>query len=85
VRNKRTTQFRKLYNRLPLHVQYEAQDTYKLFLANPYHPSLHFKQIDSEDPVYSVRIGRKYRAVGWYSNGTILWYWIGTHEEYNKL
>jgi hypothetical protein len=85
VRNKRTKQFHKLFARLPLQVQEDAIEAYKLFHADPYHPSLHFKQIDPRDPIYSVRISRSYRAVGWYEDGVIRWYWIGSHEDYNNL
>ena len=85
MKSKRTKQFHKLFARLPLQVQQDAIEAYQRFRANPYHPSLNFKRIDAQDPVYSVRIGRSYRAIGWYENGVIRWYWIGSHEEYNNL
>ena len=71
MKSRRTKQFHKLFARLPLGVQQEAIEAYQLFRSNPYHSSLQFKQIDPQDPIYSVRIGRKYRAVGWYENGVI--------------
>jgi hypothetical protein len=35
--------------------------------------------------VYSVRIGLKWQAVRILENHVIVWFWIGSHEEYNKL
>ena len=69
--SKRTKQFHKLFAWLPLQVQQDAIEAYKIFRANPYHPSLHFKRIDPRDPIYSVRIGMNYRAVCWYEDGVI--------------
>ena len=47
--------------------------------------SLDFHRIDEVDPIYAARVGRHHRAVGWYENGIIRWYWIGSHEDYNHL
>ena len=35
--------------------------------------------------IYSVRIGKGYRAVGQRDKKGILWFWIGSHAEYDKL
>jgi hypothetical protein len=85
MRSYRNKQFHKLFAQLPLHVQEQAIACYKLFRADPYHPSLHFKRIDPKEPIYSVRIGRSYRALGKWQGDTIVWFWIGTHEEYNRF
>jgi hypothetical protein len=77
-------QFRRLFARLPGHVQQQAREAYKLFKQNPHHPSLHFKQIRSSS-VYSIRITRGYRALGDWEGDEITWYWIGTHSDYDKL
>jgi len=34
---------------------------------------------------YSVRIGMKYRALGMGVEEGILWFWIGTHLEYDEI
>ena len=57
--------FWKFYTRLPAAVQRDADEAYQLWLSTPYHPSLQFKRVDSRDPLYSVRMGRGYRALGW--------------------
>lgn len=35
--------------------------------------------------VWSVRIGDHYRAVAQKHGDLIVWFWIGTHEEYNNF
>lgn len=46
--------FWKFYDRLPAHVQRDADEAYKLWQVSPYHPSLQFKRVDPQDPIYSV-------------------------------
>jgi mRNA-degrading endonuclease RelE of RelBE toxin-antitoxin system len=80
-----TERFRKAMSKLPEDVQQRARQTYKLWKENNLHPGLHFKQIHSKEPIYSVRIGLSYRAVGAIQNNVMIWFWIGSHEEYNNL
>ena len=77
-----TSEFWRRYRALPAEVRALAQKNYRLWSANAFHPSLHFKSISKSD--WSVRVGGHYRAVGKFSGETFLWEWIGTHEEYNK-
>ena len=77
--------FWKAYDRLPKRVQRQADKAYKLWQSDPYHPSLQFKRVDPQDPIYSVRVSRGYRALGWLENSTIIWFWIGSHAEYDKF
>lgn len=46
---------------------------------------LFFKQVDTKPPLYSVRIGLHYRALGVKQDNTIVWVWIGSHAEYDKF
>ncbi|HZY41511.1 MAG TPA: hypothetical protein VFF59_05870 [Anaerolineae bacterium] len=77
--------FWKFYDRLSEDVQRDADEAYKLWQSDPHHPGLRFKRVDSEDPIYSVRVGRGYRAVGWLEGDTVTWFWIGNHDEYERL
>jgi len=77
-----TSEFWRRYRALPAEVRTLAQKNYRIWSANAYHPSLHFKCIGKSD--WSVRVGGHYRAVGKFSGETFLWEWIGSHEEYNK-
>ena len=80
-----TDKFRKAFAELPADVQKQARQAYRLFIENPYHPSLHFKPIHPTRPIYSVRVGLDYRAVGVRDGDDIIWYWVGSHTEYDKL
>jgi hypothetical protein len=84
--NSRTTRrFRELLAALPAHVRRQAQEAYRLFQGNPAHPGLHFKQVHPDPPIYSARVGIGYRAVGALDGDTIIWFWIGSHADYDKL
>ena len=74
--------FWKTYERLPHIVQSQADDSFALLKQNERHPSLHFKKIGK---LWSVRASRGYRALGIDIEDGVLWIWIGTHSEYDKL
>ena len=80
-----TDKFRKAFAELPADVRKQARQAYHLFMENPHHPSLRFKSIHPTRPIYSVRIGLDYRAVGIREKDDIVWYWIGSHADYDKL
>ncbi|MEM1393696.1 MAG: hypothetical protein AAGG00_10460 [Cyanobacteria bacterium P01_H01_bin.150] len=56
---------------------------YELLKQDSSHPSLHFKKIGKK--YWSVRAGLDYRALGIENDNGILWFWIGSHAEYDKL
>ena len=58
---------------------------FRLFSANPTHNSLQFKKLRRQANVYSVRVTLDVRAVGYRTGDIIEWFWIGTHNEFDKL
>lgn len=80
-----TRRFRELLAKLPEDIRRQARGAYRLFLANPGHPSLQFKPVHPSAPIYSARISLGYRAVGTIDQGCVVWFWIGPHSEYDKL
>lgn len=58
---------------------------YGLFRENPYHPSLRFRQVHPTRPIYSARISLGYRALGTRDGDDIVWFWIGSHADYDLL
>jgi hypothetical protein len=70
------------YDRLPKNISELADNCYQILKTTPYHPSLHFKKIGK---YRSVRIGISYRALAIEVPDGLLWFWIGTHSEYDKL
>lgn len=85
MRSAANEQFWSRYASLPEHVRRQARFAYKLFRDNPNHPGLRFKRVHPTLPIYSVRIGLGYRAVGVLESDTVLWFWIGTHADYDLL
>lgn len=84
--NSRTTRaFRDLFAALPSRVQDQARSAYALFRADPAHPGLHFKKVYPDPPIYSARVGIGYRAVGALDGNTMVWFWIGSHADYDRL
>ena len=84
--NSRTTRrFRELLAALPAHVRPQAREAYRLFQQDPAHPGLRFKQVHAHPPIYSARVSISYRAVGVLDADTVVWYWIGSHADYDKL
>ena len=80
--HKANPDFWKHYHRLPVHIQKLADHSFARLKRDPRHPSLRLKKVGRH---WSVRVGDHYRAVGVQSPQGILWYWIGTHAEYDDL
>ena len=85
MNSRRTKRFRELLDRLPPAVHRQALDAYRLWLRDPYHPSLRFKTVHAADQIYSVRIGIGWRALGVREENTLVWFWIGPHAEYDRI
>ncbi len=77
-----TPKFWKVYDALPERVKKIADRNYELLKANPFHPSLHFKKVGS---YWSVRVGLMYRALGIQDGESMVWFWIGSHTQYDRL
>ena len=70
------------YRQLPQAVRQLADHCYQLLRQDPRHPSLHFKKVGR---FRSVRIGLHYRALALESGADLIWFWIGSHAEYDRL
>ncbi|MBI3921988.1 MAG: hypothetical protein HY318_11275 [Armatimonadetes bacterium] len=66
----------------PPQVQDRAYKAYRQWRANPFARSLRFRRVSETDSVYSVRIGRQYRALGVLEDDTVYWHFIGNHDDY---
>lgn len=82
MRHSASSAFRDAYTALPDDIQRLADRCYALLKSNPSHPSLHFKPIGR---FRSVRVGLHYRALGVAIEDAVVWFWIGTHADYDKL
>jgi hypothetical protein len=77
--------FWKLYLALPRDIRNQAKESFRIFKKDPWYPSLHFKRVHSSLPIYSARINIDFRAVGVLKNEKIIWFWIGSHTDYEKM
>jgi Txe/YoeB family toxin of Txe-Axe toxin-antitoxin module len=73
------------YSSLESNIKRSARKAYYLWRENPFHPSLHFKCINSKEDIWSVRITRNHRAVGVLTGDTVTWFWIGSHDNYESF
>jgi hypothetical protein len=71
-----------LYDKLPEPIQELADKNYTLLKMNPRHSSLQLKKVGK---YWSVRVGLKYRAMAVEIQEGLLWFWIGTHAEYDHV
>ncbi len=85
MKSRTTERFQKAFSGLPDRIREQARTAYRLFQQNPFHPSLHFKQVHPSKPIFSVRVSREYRALGVMQADTIVWFWIGSHSDYDDL
>ena len=83
--SKTTERFRKAFEQLPSHIQDQAREAYRQFSNDSTHPSLQFKQIHPTKPIFSARVTLGYRALAVKENDVLLWFWIGSHAEYDRL
>jgi hypothetical protein len=77
-----SVRFWRYYRGLPHDVRELADKNYELLKSDPFHRSLHLKKIG---PYWSVRVGLHYRALAVEAGGDRVWFWIGSHAEYDKL
>ena len=73
------------YRRLPQGVQELADKNFAALKADSHYASLHFKEVGRHKRLWSVRVGDHYRALGRDKPEGVVWFWIGTHAEYDRL
>ena len=74
--------FWRCYRALPAEIRALADRNYALLRSNQSHGSLHFKQVGG---LWSVRVGLHYRALAAAADDDLLWFWVGSHAEYDRL
>ncbi len=83
MKSRALPRFWKQFDALPVEIQKRAYRAYRLWRSNPMARSLYFKRVSDSEPIYSVRIGLGYRALGLVEGDTIYWYFIGDHDTYD--
>lgn len=70
------------YRALPESTRELADKNFALLRSDPSHPSLHFKKVGS---FRSAPVGRDFRALAVETEDGLLWFWIGSHSEYDRV
>jgi len=71
------------FRALPKDIQKLARRKFGIWRKDAFHPSLHFKPLMNH--VWSVRVNQDYRALARRRGNLVVWFWIGTHAEYDEL
>ena len=82
MRHYASSRFWQCYNSLPESVRELADKNFRLLREDPTHPSLEFKKVGR---IRSVRVGLHYRALAVEVDDGFVWFWIGTHADYDRL
>ncbi len=80
-----TRDFRTCFDGLPERIKRLARENYVRWKQNPHHPSPAFKRVGCKYPAYSIRVGLGWRALGFLDGDTVVWFWIGSYAEYERL
>jgi hypothetical protein len=95
LRSKRTSTFKKLFDRLPAEIQRRANELFAVFEKDPQDPLLCTKALHDSSSgrhrsgSFSTHITIRYRAIYVIDNGKsgneerqVCWYWVGSREDY---
>ena len=81
-RSRASEEFWELYRRIPRNAQRAADKQFEVFRKDPTHPSLHLKPVGG---LWSARINDAYRALAVREGDVFYWFWIGPHDQYERL
>lgn len=70
------------YDALPREIHERASKQYVIFEQNPRHPPLQLKPVGE---FWSARVNDAYRALAVREGNTFTWFWIGSHDEYERI
>ena len=82
MRHRTTPEYWTLYDALPPKTQDLADKNFALLQRDPAHPSLNLKKVGR---YWSARVGIVFRAVAVRRGDDFVWFWIGPHDEYDRL
>ena len=81
MKSSTTRAFRKQLFELPPSIRKQPKKQFRLWVANPQHPSVHFKPVGQ---YWSARVNRETRALAIRRDDDIVWFYIGPHDGYER-
>lgn len=82
MKHRASRKFWPLYESLPPGVRDVADKSFEHLKQNPRHSSLRLKKVGR---FWSVRVGSGHRALAVQEGSALVWFWIGDHDEYNRI
>jgi hypothetical protein len=82
LKHRASPDFWTCYRALPQEVQKLADQAYEHLKQDPQYPSVRLKKVGR---FWSARVGSGYRALAVEGSDGLVWFWIGTHAEYDNL
>lgn len=82
MKSRASSKFWDRYGTLTPQLQRLAVKQYRLWLNDPSHRSVNFKKVGR---YWSARVTDDYRALGVPAGDTVIWFWIGSHSEYDRI
>ena len=82
MKHRATPKFWRYYDVLPSDVRELADRCFAVLKRDSSHPSLYLKKVGR---FWSVRVGIHYRAVAVEDATDLVWFWIGRHDEYERI
>ena len=73
-----------LFDALSPEIQSQAREAYEQFARDPFSPGLNFEEVNKSVGLWSCRVNDKVRVLGFREADEMLWFWIGTHAEYER-
>src|SRR5262245_57705190 len=90
-RNVRTREFRRMLAALPPRIKEAAALAYEQFRRDSTHPSTAHHELEDRRKgrhrrgSWAVHVTRRYCAIYVPDGNDNVWYWIGSHEDYNNF
>lgn len=82
MRHLASRRFWEAYDALPAPTREQADRAFQQLKTDPGHPALRFKKVGR---FWSARVGLRYRALAVERDGDLVWFWIGSHADYDRL
>jgi hypothetical protein len=82
IRTQDAPSFWACYEGLPEDVRQRADKQYERLASDSAHPSVHLKPVGQ---FWSARATDAVRALAVREENTFIWFWVGTHDEYQRL
>ena len=82
MKHRACTRFWDRYHRIPVSVRRADDLAYAQLRRDSRHSALHFKKVGR---FWSVCVGLHFRALATDEGTELVWFWIGTHAEYDRI